>query len=67
MLRLGPLLGLGLAADGLGQFVGYLSGAGGSSHRLVGYEFRRIDYVPESDRHLWADVANPVESMRHHA
>jgi hypothetical protein len=67
MLRLGPLLGLGLVADGFGQFVGYLVGAGESPHRLVGFEFRRIDHVPESDRHLWARVGNPAENVRHHA
>jgi hypothetical protein len=67
MLRVGPLLGLGLAVDGFGQFVGYLVGAGKSSRRLVKFEFRRIDHVPESDRHLWGGVGNPAESLPHHA
>jgi len=66
MLRLGPLLALGLATDGLGQLVGYLAGPGDSPRRLVGFEFRRIDHVPESDRHLWR-AGNPGERLRHHA
>jgi Glycosyl transferase family 2 len=65
--RLGPLLGLGLASDGLGQLVGYLSGAGGSSHQLTRFEFRRIDHVPESDRQLWADFGSPPEGTHRHA
>lgn len=55
LLRVGPLLGLGLAADGMGQLVGYLAGSGSSSTRLARFEFRRIDHVPESDRELWAE------------
>jgi hypothetical protein len=65
MLRLGPVLGMGLAADAFGQFFGYLMGPGSSSHQLVRFEFRRIDHVPESDRHLWA--GKPVENVGHHA
>ena len=57
LLRLGPLLALGLAADGLGQLVGYLAGSGGSPRRLTDFEFRRMDFVPESDRHLWSEAA----------
>ncbi len=53
--RLAPLLGLGLAADGAGQLLGYLAGVGISPHYLTRFEFRRVDHVPESDRHLWLD------------
>jgi hypothetical protein len=56
LLRLAPLLALGLAADGLGQLVGYAAGSGGSSRHLTGFEFRRMDFVPESDRHLWTEA-----------
>ncbi|MFL5495220.1 MAG: glycosyltransferase [Gemmatimonadales bacterium] len=62
LARLGPLLALGLAADGLGQFVGYLCGAGGASRQLARCEFGRIDHVPERDRQLWADVVGQTES-----
>jgi hypothetical protein len=65
--RLGPLLGLGLAADGLGQLFGYLSGAGRSSHQLTRFEFRRIDHVPESDRKIWTDFGNQPEGAHRHA
>ena len=53
VLRVTPLLALGLVADGCGQLVGYLAGGGTSAHFLTGFEFRRMDFVPASDRHLW--------------
>jgi Glycosyl transferase family 2 len=56
LLRLAPLLALGLAADGLGQLVGYAAGSGGSPRHLTDFEFRRMDFVPESDRHLWSEA-----------
>jgi hypothetical protein len=56
LLRLAPLLALGLAADGLGQLIGYAAGGGRSAQYLTGFEFRRMDFVPESDRHLWSGV-----------
>jgi GT2 family glycosyltransferase len=55
-LRLAPLLALGLAADGVGQLIGYVAGGGGSAQHLTGFEFRRMDFVPESDRHLWQEA-----------
>lgn len=58
LARLGPLLALGLVADGVGQLVGYVAGGGTSAHYLTGFEFRRVDFVPESDRHLWHDMAH---------
>jgi Glycosyl transferase family 2 len=60
LLRLAPLLALGLAADGLGQLTGYVAGSGGSSQHLTGFEFRRMDFVPESDRHLWREAGTRV-------
>ncbi len=56
LARLVPLLALGLAADGLGQLVGYIAGEGRSPDYLMGFEFRRVDHVPESDRHLWREA-----------
>lgn len=56
-LRAGPLLGLALIADGIGQLVGYLAGSGRSPSHLTGYEFRRIDHVPARDRRLWLPEA----------
>ena len=63
LLRLAPLLALGLAADGLGQLVGYAAGSGGSSRHLTDFEFRRMDFVPESDRHCGARQ-EPVPDLR---
>ena len=59
-LRLGLLLGIGLAADGLGQLAGYLAGAGGSLGKLARMEFRRIDHVPEEERWLWTNLGERV-------
>ena len=56
LLRLAPLLALGLGADGAGQLIGYLAGGGASPRYLTGFEFRRMDFVPESDRHLWHEA-----------
>ncbi len=58
LLRLAPLLALGLAVDGLGQLSGYLAGAGASAHRLADLEVRRIDHVTAADRRLWSDAAD---------
>jgi hypothetical protein len=55
-LRLAPLLAVGLGADGAGQLIGYLAGSGASPRYLTGFEFRRMDFVPESDRHLWQET-----------
>jgi hypothetical protein len=54
--RLAPLLASGLAADGFGQLLGYVAGGGVSARYLTGFEFRRVDHVPESDRSLWLDA-----------
>ena len=51
-----PLLALGLGADGVGQMIGYVAGGGGSARQLTAFEFRRVDFVPESDRHLWQEA-----------
>ncbi len=60
VLRITPLLALGLVADGIGQLVGYLAGGGASAHYLTGFEFRRMDFVPASDRHLWTEAGSHV-------
>jgi len=49
--RCGPLLMLGLICDGMGQFAGYLAGAGHSAATLSNYEFNRIRFITEADRH----------------
>ena len=59
-LRVTPLLAVGLAADGIGQLMGYLTGGGTSAHYLTGFEFRRMDFVPASDRHLWMERGGHV-------
>jgi GT2 family glycosyltransferase len=58
LLRLAPLLALGLAVDGLGQLSGYFAGAGASAHRLADFEVRRIDHVTAADRRLWDEPAD---------
>lgn len=45
-----PALTVGLALDGIGQFIGYLVGIGGARARVANYEYRRIDHVTEHDR-----------------
>jgi len=60
LLRLVPLLTLGLGADGVGQMIGYLAGGGGSARHLTAFEFRRVDFVPESDRRLWQEAGARV-------
>ncbi len=54
--RLGPLLAIGLIADGMGQLVGYVGGAGESLRQLSRFEYRRIDHVPEGDRKIWTNL-----------
>jgi hypothetical protein len=51
--RAAPALAFGLALDGIGQFLGYLLGAGDSMERLSRYEFNRIDHVRPEERRLW--------------
>jgi hypothetical protein len=60
LLRLVPLLALGLGVDGAGQLIGYVAGGGRSAGRLTAFEFRRVDFVPESDRHLWQEAGGRV-------
>ena len=55
LARLVPLLLVGLTADGVGQLVGYLAGAGGSPRFLTGFEFGRVNFVPAEERALWAE------------
>ena len=52
LLRLMPLLLLGLSADGAGQMIGYVAGGGGSARHLTALECRRVDLGPERDRGL---------------
>ncbi|MGQ0657622.1 MAG: glycosyltransferase [Chromatiales bacterium] len=65
LLRLTLLLGIGLAADGLGQLVGYLAGAGSSLRKLARFEFRRIDHVPQDERRLWKHPAGHTVDGQH--
>jgi hypothetical protein len=50
LLRLLPMLAVGLAFDGVGQMVGYLRGPGNAVERAAHYEFHRFHHVPEADR-----------------
>jgi GT2 family glycosyltransferase len=43
-------LAVGLALDGLGQFMGYLAGTGAAREQVARYEYRRVDHVTEHDR-----------------
>ena len=42
LIRLFPTLFVGLLVDGLGQMVGYATGAGGSMEKVAKYEFHRV-------------------------
>jgi hypothetical protein len=50
MVRLLPMLILGLLFDGAGQMIGYLTGPGSATHKLGLYEFNRVNYITEEDR-----------------
>lgn len=50
LLRMLPMLALGLSLDGIGQMIGYLFGAGDAVARVAAYEFHRFRHVPEADR-----------------
>jgi hypothetical protein len=52
VLRLVPLLLIGLTLDGLGQMIGYILGAGNSKTRLSIFEFNRLRYLTEEDRRM---------------
>jgi hypothetical protein len=52
ILRLVPLLLLGLTLDGFGQMIGYISGSGNSKTRLSIFEFNRLRYLTEGDRRM---------------
>ena len=54
IFREAPGLLVGLAVDALGQIVGYALGPGTSGRFLKQYEFRRIDFVNQNDRALFA-------------
>lgn len=58
LVRLLPMLSLGLIIDGAGQMMGYLFGAGRAVERVAHYEFHRFRHVPEADRRA-AAVAAP--------
>jgi hypothetical protein len=45
-----PALIVGLIADGLGQLMGYVFGAGNAAQRLVGFELSRYQHVMPQDR-----------------
>jgi hypothetical protein len=50
MIRLLPMLALGLVFDGLGQMLGYLAGSGDAVARVAQYEFHRVRHIPDTDR-----------------
>ena len=54
-----PTLVVGLALDGLGQFVGYLRGVGPARERVASYEYRRVDHVTAHDREHVFGLTSP--------
>ena len=59
-----PALLWGLALDGLGQMVGYATGAGSSWRRMSGYEYERLRFVTDHDRQALEpsdDPEDPIE------
>lgn len=48
MLRVLPMLLLGLGIDGFGQLVGYAKGMGGSMQQISAFEFHRDRYTTQS-------------------
>jgi len=50
LVRLLPLLVLGLLFDGLGQMIGYLMGLGNATDKLSQFEFNRIKHITKNDR-----------------
>ena len=48
--RLLPLMALGLAFDGAGQMLGYVTGGGESIHLIAAFEFDRMRYIPVADQ-----------------
>ena len=57
LARVFPVLAIGLALDGVGQFLGYAFGPGRSPLALAHYEFRRVDHVRPEERALFSGVA----------
>lgn len=53
LARMAPALVIGLALDGVGQFLGYAVGPGDAMARLARYEFNRVEHVREADRGVW--------------
>ena len=53
LARLAPALGIGLALDGVGQFLGYAFGPGDAMEQLARYEFNRVEHVRREDRGVW--------------
>ena len=54
LVRLLPVLILGLLFDGAGQMIGYLMGPGSATHKLGHYEFNRINHITKEDRRALA-------------
>jgi hypothetical protein len=58
VVRVIPVLAVGLTLDGVGQLLGYALGPGPSPLALAHYEFRRVDHVRPDERGLFSvDVA----------
>jgi hypothetical protein len=57
MLRLLPVLWMGLVMDGVGQMAGYLRGSGRSASVLSGFEFHRWRYTGPADEPVSVEVA----------
>jgi predicted dehydrogenase len=67
MLRLLPVLGMGLVMDGVGQMIGYLFGAGRSGQILATYEFHRWRFVGPEDKKMTRveESSEPANAVLH--
>lgn len=54
LVRVLPVLAVGLILDGVGQLLGYAFGPGRSALALAHYEFRRVDHVRADERGLFS-------------
>ncbi|MHA1485231.1 MAG: hypothetical protein ACTSPR_07940 [Candidatus Thorarchaeota archaeon] len=50
LIRLLPVLFVGLLANGFGQMVGYATGAGDSTEKVAEYEFHRVKHIEPTDQ-----------------
>jgi hypothetical protein len=54
LVRVSPILLLGLAASALGEMLGYAFGPGTSVQRIAAWEFHRAEHQPRAGRRKWS-------------